>query len=77
MKKDYAKPKVICQELRPEELVCACDIVNTDFNESMQCGYTLENFPLTVFAQGWASCMTSDFSDLYCYHNGQVLLFGS
>lgn len=78
MKKQYVKPALLCEELRPEELLCACSVTNPTFNEAQQCGYEPDGLGFSLFAQSWASCaMDNTGMSYYCYHNGLVLLFGS
>lgn len=77
LKKRYQKPDLICQELRPETLLCACSILNPDFNESQQCSYTPKDLGFPIFAQSWTDCAIDDPADFYCYHNGTAQLFGS
>ena len=79
MKKKYIKPNVICQELHPESLLCAsaCAIRNDQFNETQQCGYAPPDLGFRIFAQSWVDCDYADSTNLYCYHNGTINLFGS
>ena len=81
-KKKYIKPNVICQELHPETLLCTgpCAIRNGSFNEAQQCGYAPPDLGFRIFAQTWVDCdlpYDNGMTDMYCYHNGVINLFGS
>ncbi len=75
MKKPYTKPDLICQELHPETLLCACTYRNPIFNELQQCGYTEEDMDVMLFAETWASCEW--VSDQYCYQMSTGTIFSS
>lgn len=77
MRKKYVRPMVVCEEIRPEELLCACAYTNPNFNEAQQCGYEPPGLGFSIFAQTWASCLMDNAALSYCYHNGTLLLFGS
>lgn len=88
MKKEYQKPALFCEELRPEEMLCGCDLRNPEFNEVQMCGYTLDkeslppplqNLGLKIFAEGWNNCYGSVLVDMdaYCYHPGPQNVFSS
>lgn len=76
MKKNYEKPTLICEDLKPESLLCACSFNNPNLSEAMQCGFEPDGLGFRIFAQAWADCMLEDTS-IYCYQNGTINLFGS
>lgn len=77
MKKRYTKPALVCQELRPETLLCGCAHTNPTFNEVQQCGYFAEDLGFVIFSQSWAACEWSDPSNQYCYQVSAGGVFGS
>ena len=88
MKKEYQKPALFCEELRPEEMLCGCDLRNPEFNEVQMCGYTLQDdtlpgnlqgFGIKIFGDGWANCTGNDIVVVedYCYHAGPQNVFSS
>lgn len=78
MKKTYEKPMLLCEELSPETLLCACDIQNPFFNEEAQCGFYDKDLGFTIFAETWEACgYKVGQDDWYCFHGPQVNLFGS
>ncbi len=77
MKKHYTKPDLICQELRPETLLCACKYENPTYNEAQQCGYDMEDLGFKIFAQTWIDCDLQDPTSQYCYQISAGLIFGS
>ena len=83
-KKLYQKPSVVCEDLRPEEMLCGCMVRNPQFNEATQCGYTPPNLEgvinVRLFGELWLDCNTvgnPQNDDSYCYHVGQVNIFSS
>ena len=83
-KKLYQKPSVVCEDLRPEEMLCGCMVRNPQFNEATQCGYTPPNLvgviDVRLFGELWLDCNTPaqvENADSYCYHVGQVNIFSS
>ena len=81
MKKTYEKPTLLCEELRPEEMLCACKYKNPEFNEEWHCGYSLPNLPnipgMKIFVDGWTNCNPSIPNQGFCYHTAENNLFGS
>lgn len=88
MKKEYQKPALFCEELRPEEMLCGCDLRNPSFNEVQMCAYVLQDntlppnlagLGLRIFANGWANCTDNDIVVIedYCYHAGPQNVFSS
>ena len=77
MKKKYTKPNLICQELHPETMLCACKHTNPLFNEAQQCGYEMEDLGFVLFADSWIACDLNDPTDQYCYQISTGLIFGS
>ena len=82
MKKVYNKPVVLCQELHPETMLCtACYFQNPTYNEAQQCGFTDLDMGFTIFANTWIDCKwpndLNEFTEMYCYHNSQLTIFGS
>ncbi len=88
MKKEYQKPALFCEELRPETMLCGCKLRNPEFNEVQMCGYTLDDgslppnlsgLGLKIFAHEWASCYGSELVEMddYCYHAGPQNVFSS
>ncbi len=81
MKKVYQKPMLICEELRPETMLCGCDDRNTQFNDVMMCGYDLKvpniSRPIRIFSDGWLDCMMDGEDFGYCYHSSSISLFSS
>lgn len=76
-KKQYVKPALVCQELHPETMLCACVYRNPSFNEMQQCGYTAPDLGFNIFAHDWVSCDWDDPFDQYCYHTSAGMIFGS
>ena len=76
-KQHYVKPALICQELHPETLLCACAYRNPSFNEAAQCGYEAQDLGFRIFAQSWADCAWSDPFNQYCYQTSTGMIFGS
>ena len=74
-KKKYNKPRLLCQEIHPETLLCSCTYRNGTYNEASQCGYDAVDMGFRVFAQSWLDCEW--LSDQYCYQNGIAMIFGS
>ena len=77
MKKKYIKPRLLCQELRPETLLCSCTYQNPTYNHLSQCGYDAEDMGFRIFAQGWVDCEWDDMSGQYCYQVNASMIFGS
>ena len=78
MKKIYEKPALLCEELCPETLLCACDEQNPFFNEEAQCGFEAADLGFTIFAETWDACeYKQGVDDWYCFHGPVVNLFGS
>ena len=75
MKRPYEKPILLCEELCPEEMLCACDVQNPNLNEEWQCGYEPDGLGIRLFAQTWVDCNQTD--DIYCWGGPMVNLFGS
>ena len=76
-KKQYVKPALICQELHPETLLCACIYRNPNFNEMQQCGYTTPDMGFKIFGQYWVDCEMQDPTNQYCYQVSTGMIFGS
>lgn len=78
MKKTYEKPALLCEELCPETMLCACDIENPNLNEEWQCGYEPDDLGFKIFAESWTDCaFKQNVDDWYCFHGPVVNLFGS
>ncbi len=78
VKKAYKKPTVLCQELHPETMLCtACRFTNPTYNEAQQCGFTADDMGFKIFATTWIDCDIPDITEMYCYHNSQLNIFGS
>ncbi|MBR4309245.1 MAG: hypothetical protein IKT58_06595 [Oscillospiraceae bacterium] len=80
MKKTYEKPAVFCEDLHPEEMLCGCAVNSPLYNEAQMCNYPYKpsqysTLTYNLFANDWATCDVGDH--VYCYHVGQVNLFGS
>ena len=79
MKKPYEKPALLCEELRPEELLCGCAAQSPLFDEIMRCTYPYKGKYTTqtynLFIEHWGTC--DPLSHVYCYHMGHVQIFGS
>lgn len=60
MKKPYDKPKLLCEELRPETLLCGCDVKNPEFSDLEMCGYPISipgtDTSFRIFGQNWFDC---------------------
>ncbi len=78
MKKTYEKPMLLCEELCPETLLCACEEQNPNHNEEWQCGYEPPDLGIRLFAQSWTDCeLEPGKDDIYCWAGPMVNLFGS
>ena len=78
MKKVYKKHTVLCQQLQPETMICGgCVFTNPTYNEVEQCGFSDEDMGFKIFASTWIDCDIPDITELYCYHNSQLNIFGS
>ena len=78
MKKPYEKPALLCEELSPESMLCACEYRAPNPNEEWQCGfYPDSDFPFKLFAQTWSDCEWEDTDYFYCHHDSVVNVFGS
>lgn len=60
MKKIYQKPQLLCEELRPEQFLCACDVPNPALNEEWHCAYDPDGLGFAIFAETWESCMGTE-----------------
>ncbi len=80
MKKPYVSPMILCETLTPETMLCGCMIKNPNLNEEWHCGYSPDGLGMNLFAETWAACAIKDGQIpalRYCYHAGQVNVFGS
>ena len=77
LKKAYKKPKIIIEEFSPQEVLCACAVVNTVHSEADQCAFLLEGTNLMIFAQSWSSCLIDGKNSGYCYQAGVNNVFSS
>ncbi len=87
MKKIYEKPKLYCEELLPESLLCGCQVRNNNFSYVEMCGYMISDDNLiggafSIFGETWSNCMVNhealkDTEYEYCYHVSAVTLFSS
>lgn len=78
MKKTYEKPTLLCEELCPETMLCACEFQNPSLNEEWQCGYDAEDLGFTIFAETWTACgYKAGEDDWYCVNGPIVNIFGS
>ena len=86
MKKAYEKPKLICEDLQPETMLCGCDVKNPNFSDLEMCSYTVQiegSFSTFVlFGENWTNCeMNNDAlaeTDYYmCYFGPATSIFSS
>ncbi len=80
LKKLYQKPTLICDEIHPETMLCACDWKNTSMNEEWHCAFDPDGLGFTLFMEGWGDCMdtTGKFGKLQvCVYTAEVHVFGS
>ncbi len=80
MKKRYEKPTLLCEELHPEEMLCACLALTPQFNEVSMCVYPVKISPhstltYNLFLDAWPNCDKSDAR--YCYQMGATNIFSS
>ena len=70
MKKIYQKPQLICEELHPEQFLCACDYHNPAQNEEWHCAFEPEGLGFALFADTWQNCTMEKLAfgnDYFCY----------
>ncbi len=81
MKKQYYKPRVFCEDLQPESMLCGCLDRNAMFNDVTMCGYDLKvpylSRPVRIFSDGWLDCQMNGEDFGYCYHISEINLFSS
>lgn len=86
MKKVYVKPKLICEDLQPETMLCGCDVKNPSFSDLEMCSYTAEVegafTKFILFGETWANCETNNeiFAGTeyyYCYYGPATSIFSS
>lgn len=80
MKKPYHKPALICDEIRPETMLCGCDWVNTAMNEEWHCAFDPDELGFAVFLQTWENCWdtTGKFGNIQlCVYAAEVHVFSS
>ena len=82
MKKIYEKPTLLCDDLRPEEMLCGCLAQTPQFNEVQMCSYPVKISPystitVNVFMDSWPTCDKNGDNFNYCYHTGQTNIFSS
>ena len=86
MKKTYDKPRLFCEELHPETMLCGCDVRNPNFSDLEMCNYTFEvedSFAtFVIFGENWTGCETNN-EDLvgteyyFCYFGPATSIFSS
>ena len=85
MKKTYEKPKLYCEDLQPESMLCGCEVRNPSWSDLEMCSYTVEITGFTtfvMFGEDWVNCTSknTDFegTDLYyCYYGPVTTIFSS
>ncbi len=80
MKKQYEAPRLICEELQPEQMLCGCKYKNPNLNEEWHCSFKPDGLDFTIFAELWSDCFLhpDDVPSLgLCYHPGPTNLFSS
>lgn len=86
MKKGYEKPQLICEDLRPETLLCGCDVKNPNFSDLEMCGYQITipgtDFDFRIFGQNWFDCTDPNTvfegTEFYfCVHGPETTIFCS
>lgn len=82
MKKEYQKPCLICEDLHPEEMLCACDLKNPIYSDLEMCGYPIKapgtNTTFVVFGENWTgSCNISNEVMQMCFHTSATAIFTS
>ena len=86
MKKIYEKPKLICEDLQPETMLCGCDVTNPSFSDLEMCSYTVDvesGFSTFVlFGEKWTNCGTPNDALAgtqfhYCYYGPVTSIFSS
>ncbi len=86
MKKIYEKPKLICEDLHPEEMLCGCDVKNPSFSDIEMCSYTVNvegTFSsFVLFGENWSNCEVNNEAlagtdYYYCFYGPAVSIFSS
>ncbi len=80
MKRRYEKPILLCEELNPEQMLCACLALTPQFNEVAMCSYPVKISPHStlewnLFMENWNNCDKRD--PYYCYQMGPTNIFSS
>lgn len=86
MKKIYEKPKLICEDLQPETMLCGCDVTNPNYSDLEMCSYTVDiegGFAsFVLFGENWSNCDTpadalagTEFH--YCFYGPATSIFSS
>ncbi|MBR6825467.1 MAG: hypothetical protein IKM59_02860 [Oscillospiraceae bacterium] len=85
MKKTYDKPRLFCEELHPETMLCGCDVKNPTWSDIEMCAYelTISNSTFRIFSNGWdgACDMNNEYfkdTEYYmCYWGPVTSIFSS
>ena len=86
MKKIYEKPMLICEDLRPEDMLCGCDVRNPQFSDLEMCAYSITipgtDYSTNLFGANWDNCsMPNDFLEgtewHYCFGSHVTTIFSS
>ena len=81
MKRNYEKPRLICEDLHPEEMLCGCDFKSPIYSDLEMCGYPIQapgtSTTFMVFGENWENCNVSDKLMQMCFHTSASAIFTS
>jgi hypothetical protein len=56
-KKPYKTPKLYCEDIHPEQMLCACEATDVTYSEMEMCGYPIKapgsDSTFMIFGETW------------------------